>query len=130
MAINKNHEFEDLNGVKCAIVERNITQERVQFLKNLLNINGFTVIVTEAAPPKTAKPLTDVPLAFLPEAPTPPTLYTLGVTNVTFNATNAIFGRLLKTRNGHVVSQAYWNQTEKIPHDQIPYYEHTQIDFK
>jgi hypothetical protein len=36
MAINKNHEVEDLNGIKCAIVERNVSVDRVTFLKNLL----------------------------------------------------------------------------------------------
>ena len=25
MAINKNHEFEELDGVKCGIVEKNVT---------------------------------------------------------------------------------------------------------
>ena len=29
MAINKNHEFEDLTGIKCAVVEKNASQERV-----------------------------------------------------------------------------------------------------
>jgi hypothetical protein len=34
MAINQNHLFEDLDGVKCAIVEKNASKERVAFLKN------------------------------------------------------------------------------------------------
>ena len=33
MAINKNHEFEELDGVKCAIVEKNATAERVVFFE-------------------------------------------------------------------------------------------------
>ena len=33
MAINKNHEFEELDGVKCAIVEKETTPERAAFLK-------------------------------------------------------------------------------------------------
>ena len=37
MAINKNHEFEELEGVKCAIVEKNVSPERVVFLKKLHN---------------------------------------------------------------------------------------------
>ena len=45
MAINKNHEFEELNGVKCAIVEKNVDQQRVGFLKELLELNNFTVVV-------------------------------------------------------------------------------------
>ena len=35
MAINQNHLFEDLDGVKCAIVEKNATQSRIDFLKPL-----------------------------------------------------------------------------------------------
>jgi len=45
MAINKNHEFEDLDGVKCAIVERNVSPGRVEFLKNLLEFNRYIVVV-------------------------------------------------------------------------------------
>jgi len=35
MAINKNHEFEELDGVKCGIAEKNASAERVDFLKKL-----------------------------------------------------------------------------------------------
>ena len=35
MAINKNHEFEELDGVKCGIVEKNVLPGRVEFLKNI-----------------------------------------------------------------------------------------------
>ena len=45
MPINKNHEFEELDGVKCGIVEKNVTPERVAFLKVLLEYNGYTVMV-------------------------------------------------------------------------------------
>ena len=40
-----------------------------------------------------------------------------------FNATNAIFGRLLKTQDGRVVTLAYWQQKESVAHDEIPYFE-------
>jgi len=36
MAINKNHEFEELDGVKCGIVERNVSPGRMQFIKKFL----------------------------------------------------------------------------------------------
>ena len=52
MAINKNHEFEDLNGIKCAVVERNLSKSRLDFLKDLLELNGFTTVVVNAPPPK------------------------------------------------------------------------------
>ena len=132
MAINKNHEFEELGGVKCAIVERNAPQSRVDFLKDLLEFNGYTVIV--AAPP--VKPVPPVAAATapegsvpspatvpVPEPPSAPTVFTVGVTNVMFNPVNAIFGRLLKTREGDVVTLAYWEQQEEVANDEIPYFE-------
>src|SRR5687767_1114514 len=56
MAINKNHEFEELYGMKCAMVEKNASKERVEFLKQLLEFNKFTVIVVPSPPPKVAAP--------------------------------------------------------------------------
>ena len=132
MAINKNHEFEDLNGVKCAIVEKNASPERVAFLKQLLEFNRYTVIVVTSPPPKPAPAPAPKPPG-TPEATTqppveekvspPPETFTVGVTDVTFNPTNAIFGRLLRTKDGHVVTLAYWNQQESKSHDEVPYYE-------
>lgn len=122
MAINKNHEFEDLEGVKCAVVEKNIPKDRVDFLKPLLELNGYTVMVVASAPPKAAPAVPAAEGAPAPSSPAPET-FTLGVTNVMFNATNAVFGRLLKTSDGHTVTLAYWRQQEKVAHDQVPYYE-------
>lgn len=130
MAINKNHEFEELDGIKCAIVEKNASPERVAFLKDLLEYNGFKVIVAATPPPKVAaapKPAAIAEGATVPVAPEPqpsPSTFTVGVTNVAFNPTNAIYGRLLQTKNGHVVTPAYWQQKEAVSHDEIPYYEH------
>jgi hypothetical protein len=126
MAINKNHEFEELDGVKCGIVEKNVKPERVKFLKELLEHNGFTVVVVPtpapkvpaAAPPKEGETAVTPP----PASPAPET-FTIGVTDYTFNTINAIFGRLLKTKDGHIVTLAYWQQKETVSHDEIPYYE-------
>ncbi len=128
MAINKNHEFEDLNGVKCAIVEKNVLPERVTFLKKLLGYNQYTVIVIPTPAPKpTAAPIvkTEEGAVPAPALPTPvaPETFTVGVTDTVFNAINAIFGRLLKTPDGHIVTQAYWLQKEAVSHDEVPYYE-------
>src|SRR4051794_20032631 len=57
MAINKNHEFEELNGIKCGIVEKNVTAERAEFLKALLEYNRYTVVVAASPPPKAAPAL-------------------------------------------------------------------------
>ncbi len=123
MAINKNHEFEVLDGVKCAIVEKNVLESRVAFLKNLLEFNRYTVIVTASPPPKAAAPVTEPTGETIPASPAAPETFTVGVTDVMFNVTNAIFGRLLKTPDGHVVSLSYWKQLESISMDAVPYYE-------
>jgi hypothetical protein len=117
MAINKNHEFEELNGVKCGIVEKNASAQRVTFLRPLLESNGFEVVIVPSPPPKTAAPKEGDP----PPPPVPET-FTIGVTDYTFNPINAIFGRLLRTTDGKVVTLAYWNQQEEISHDEVPYF--------
>jgi hypothetical protein len=125
MAINKNHEFEDLDGVKCAIVEKNASQQRVDFLKSLLEFNKYTVIVVASPPAKAATPAAATPAAADAPgetAPPPPATFIIGVTDVTFNPTNAIFGRLLKTPNGHIVTLAYWQQKETVSRDNVPYF--------
>jgi hypothetical protein len=125
MAINKNHEFEELNGVKCGIVERNVKPDRVGFLKELLEYNGYTVVsIPTPAPKAAAAPPPKEGETVLPPAPPPaPETFTVGVTDYTFNPINAIFGRLLKTKDGHIVTLAYWQQKETVSHDEIPYYE-------
>lgn len=123
MPINHNHLFEDLNGIKCAIVEKNATPARVDFLKTILELNGFTVIVVPSPPPKGAPPAATSPdqPTPLPETPKEET-FTVGVTDVMFNPTNAIFGRLLKAPDGRVVTLAYWQQSEKESRDDVPYF--------
>lgn len=158
MAINKNHEFEELDGIKCGIVEKNVLPERVEFLKKLLEYNHYTVVVVPSPPPKVVAPpppkpaappvantlgtteapvipaQTDtpivkseeiIPVPATPEPPPAPETFIVGVTDYTFNPINAIFGRMLKTPDGHVVTQAYWYQKENISHDETPYYEKT-----
>ena len=135
MAINKNHEFEDLGTSKCAIVEKNASAERVQFLKTLLEFNKYEVVVVDSPAPKTAPaapvaaPVEGEALAPAPAAPAmppAPTTFTIGVTDLCFNATNAIFGRQLKTTDGHIVSLAYWQEKEAVSSDEIPYFDNVK----
>ena len=137
MAINKNHEFEELNGVKCGIVEKNVKPERVDFLKNLLQFNGYEVVIAaspapKAAPaPKPAAPATGDAQAVAqpaaapapPPPPPAPETFTVGVTDITFNPINAVFGRALHTPDRHVVTLAYWQQKEAVSHDEKPYFD-------
>ncbi len=142
MAINQNHLFEELNGVKCAIVEKSVGSARVEFLRAILEHNRFTVVVVASPPPKAAagaaagagvtpaggaagagNEAAAMPAAAPVQVAVPAAeTFTVGVTDVMFNAVNAIFGRLLKTPEGHVVTLAYWQQKEKEASDDIPYF--------
>lgn len=126
MAINKNHEFEELNGIKCGIVEKNVSPARLSFLKELLEYNGFEVIAIPSPPPKAAPaPVAkegETPAIILEPVQAPET-YTVGVSDYTFNPTNALYGRLLRTRDRKVVTVAYWNQLTQVSDDEKPYFE-------
>ncbi len=126
MAINKNHEFEELNGIKCGIVEKNVSPQRVEFLKKLLEYNRYTVVVVPTPAPKVATPPSPKegePVVPPPLAPAAPETFTIGVSDYTFNTINAIFGRMLKTPDGHFVTLAFWQQKETVSDDEVPYYE-------
>jgi hypothetical protein len=142
MALNPNHSFEDLGEVKCAIVEKNCTPERVDFLKRLLEHNGFSVIVVKSPPPKAVaksappKPVTPPADGAAPEAaapaplptpaepapPPPPDTFTVGVTDLTFSPINAVFNRELKTFEGDIVTSDYWKQREETPREEEWYW--------
>ncbi len=111
MAINKNHEFEDLDAIKCAIVEKNVSSERVVFLKDLLSYNKYEVVIVASPSDKM-------------ENSSPSTTFTIGVTDLSFNPINAIFGRLLHTPDGHIVTLSYWQQKEDVSDDSVPYFDH------
>ena len=132
MAINKNHEFEDLDNIKCSIVEKNASANRVEFLKELLTYNKYHVVVVASPAPKAgtagqapAATVEGEPATAPIAAPEPlaPSTFTIGVTDLKFNPTNAVFGRALYTPDGNVVTLAYWNQQEAISNDKVPYFE-------
>ncbi len=123
MAINKNHEFEELDGIKCGIVEKNVSADRAAFLKKILEFNHFEVMVVPSPAPKAApKPAAEGETS-VAEPVQAPTSFTVGVTDYTFNSINAIFGRLLKTPEGKIVTLAYWQQKEAISNDEVPYFD-------
>ncbi len=137
MALNPNHVFEDLGEVKCAIAEKNCTPGRADFLKSLLEHNGFTVVIAKSPPPKAAKPApapkpaapaadgtepAAPPVAEAPAPPPPPDTFTIGVTDVTFSPINAVFNRELKTPEGKVVTNNYWKQLESAPKEEEWYW--------
>ena len=70
-----------------------------------------------------ATPASYAPPESAPPAPPPaPTTFTVGVSDVTFNATNAVFGRLLRTKDNHVVTLEYWKQLSPMADDATPYF--------
>jgi hypothetical protein len=115
------HIVEEINGVRCSVVEKNCSSERAEFLKKLLEHNGYTVIIAQTSVP-VAKPSPKPPaqstdsgvksIAVAP--PPPPNTFTVGVTDITFHAMLAVYERSLLTPEGKICSVAYWNQeTEK-----------------
>jgi len=117
MALNTNHIFEELDTIRCSIVEKNCTQPRVHFLKGLLEHNGFTVIFVKSPPPKTAaKPAAEAP------ANVPVETFTVGVTDLSFNVMNAIYNRELKTPEGTIVDPSYWKQFHSPAREQEWYW--------
>lgn len=124
MALNQNHLFEDLDGIKCSIAEKNCSKDRVSFLKGLLETNRFTVVVVKSPPPKQPA------IQALPVAPQtditktgeqPEETFTVGVTDLGFNPENAIYNRLLRTAENNVVTPAYWKQ-QAIPANEYQWY--------
>lgn len=118
------HIVEEVNGTRCSIVEKNCPPERVEFLKKLLELNGYTVLVAQTlAPP--AKPAPKPPAPVMgpdgqplpvppppppPPPPVAPNTFTVGVTNISFHPMLAVYERSLFTPEGKPVSIAYWNQ--------------------
>lgn len=95
MSLNKGkHNVGEVDGVRCTIVETGITKNRADFLKELLNINGFEVKIQEE--------ITDPPA----ETKT----FTLGVTDIVFNPVIAVYQKRLLRKDGRKVTPAYWNQ--------------------
>ena len=88
------HSVKEVNEVRCTIVEKGCTKQRIDFLTSLLNFNGFQVQVEEDKRKTEEDPIT----------------FTLGVTDVIFNHVIWVYQRKLKTPEGHKVTPDYWNQ--------------------
>ncbi len=94
MVLKAKHSVEEIGGKRCTVVEKGIDKKRADFLKGLLELNKFEVVVEEVA--KTDE--------------TAPQLYNVGVTDLVFNPVIAVYEMSLKTPKGEAVTAAYWNQ--------------------
>ena len=97
MVLAGKHMFGSIEDTRVTFVEKKIDENRKDFLKKLLEHNGFEVIIQEDKR-KTEEE---------------PQLYTVAVTDMVFNPTIWVFERKLKTFDGHKVTQDYWNQVSE-----------------
>lgn len=97
MVLAGKHAFGSIEETRVTFVEKKIPEERKDFLKKLLEHNGFEVVLQEEKR-KTEEE---------------PQLYTVAVTDMVFNPTVWVFERRLKTFDGKKVTQAYWTQASE-----------------
>ncbi len=91
------HQFGEMNGTRVSFVEKKISENRMKFLKELLESNNFEVLVQE----EKRKNEDD------------PQLYTVAVTDLMFNPVIWIYDRKLRTKDGRIVSADYWFQKKE-----------------
>jgi len=94
MTFQGKHDFGEIEGARVTFVEKGITEDRMKFLKTLLEHNGFKVISEKV---KAA-------------VETEPDTYTVGVEDLLFNPAIWVYERRLKTLENRIVSPAYWEQ--------------------
>jgi hypothetical protein len=95
MAINNaKHIVNEIDGVRCTIIETGISLERAAFLRELLEFNNLDV--KEMAEPSVT--------------PGTEPKYTLGVTDLVFNPVFAIYECKLRLSDGKYVTPGYWRQ--------------------
>lgn len=103
MPLNKGkHIVEEIDGVRCSVVETGATAERVEFLKKLLERNNYTV---KTGPDKEES------------------LLKIGVTDLLFNPVIDVYKRGLKSPSGKKVTPAYWlQQSDKESEAEVNYW--------
>lgn len=94
MSMPIKHEYGKLGDKLVTFVEKKASESRKNFLKELLEINGFEVLLEENA----TKDETDEKS------------YIVAVTDLIFNPVIWVYDRLLKTKDGIIVNEDYWMQ--------------------
>jgi hypothetical protein len=103
MSLTGSHKFGSIGETRVTFVEKGVDDNRRDFLKKLLEHNGFEVIIDEEKQ----------------KSEEDPQLYTVAVTDMVFNPTIWVYQRKLKTFDGHKVNQDYWEQRSE---DTNPHY--------
>lgn len=85
-------QIKEIDGVRCVVVESGIDESRVNFLKKILEYNGYEVKI-ETQPAK---------------APDQPETYTISVTDILFNPVISVYERRLKTPENKILTPQYW----------------------
>jgi hypothetical protein len=103
MPLNKGkHLVEEIDGVRCSVVEKGVSPERTEFLKKLLELNGYTVKIAPEEETETFK---------------------IGVSDLLFNPVIDVYKRSLKSFTGHKVTPAYWLQeSDKETESEVNYW--------
>ncbi|MCX6242967.1 MAG: hypothetical protein NTX43_14280 [Bacteroidetes bacterium] len=100
------HTVIEIAGVRCTVVETGASDERIAFIKEILEFNGYEV-KTEKEKAKDGTLLaTSV----------------IGVTDILFNAMINLYERKLLRKDGHILNPSYWNQWPEKDWD-VPYYQ-------
>ncbi len=94
MSLEGKHSFGSIGETRVTFVEKNVDENRKDFLKKLLEHNGFEVVLEEIEKKSEEEPQ----------------LYTVAVTDMVFNPTIWVYERKLRTLDGHKVTPAYWEQ--------------------
>jgi len=98
------HIVNEVEGVRCSIVETGASSERVKFLRDLLEFNKY--IVKVELDKKKNESDSDT--------------FTIGITDILCNPTVIVYMKKIKTKDGRIVTPNYWNQkTEDL---NVPYW--------
>ncbi len=97
-AISGKHIVEEINGIRCSVVDKAATEARASFIEQVLTHNGYTVQKeVNARKPKDPEDA--------------PTTLKIGVTDITFCLPVAIYLKQLKTPGSNeILTDEKWMQ--------------------
>jgi hypothetical protein len=90
MAINPYYTVEEIDGVRCSVVEKKVSDERAAFLKHILEYNKKAVHIKKGDDGSCI----------------------IGVEDLLFNPIYSVYNRSLRTPEGKVLTPAYWYQKQ------------------